>query len=161
MKSKKEPGPDGEERSSSPSSFSGTGKGPVRPAEAAGFAEGGAADLMAPGPVLAGLVAKVTGTDGAVLTALTDEEVLGVLGAVQRLAGLAAWGELVTLAEFTRRRPAALAGSAGARGGAEEGAWKPSESWVRMLAQAALGATAAARLPQTLAGLGQGLISEY
>ena len=89
---------------------------------------------MAPGPVLAGLVAKVTGTDG---------------------AALAAWGELVTLAEFTRRRPGALAGSAAARVAAEEAAWKTNEAWTRMLDQAALGATAAARLPQTLAALGQ------
>jgi len=133
----------------------------VRPAEAAGFAEGGTADVMAPGPVLAGLVATVTGTDGAVLAALTDEEVLGVLGAVQRLAALAAWGELVTLAEFTRRRPGAATGSVGARVAAEEAAWKTGESWARMLDQAALGATAAARLPQTLASLQQGLVSEY
>lgn len=90
MKSRQEPGPGGEERSSSPSSFPGTSAAPARPAEAAGFADGGTADLMAPGPVLAGLVAKVTGTDGAVLAALTDQEVLGVLGAVQRLAALAA-----------------------------------------------------------------------
>jgi hypothetical protein len=103
MKNRREPGPgpdgqheDGEELSSSPSSSPGTGKGPVRPAEAAAFADGGGADVMAPGPVLAGLVAKVTGTDG---------------------AALAAWGELVTLAEFTRRRPGALAGSAASRAG--------------------------------------------
>jgi hypothetical protein len=62
-------------RNSSPSSSPGTGPG--RPTEAAGFADGGAADVMAPGAVLAGLVTAVTGPDGAVLRTLTDEEVLG------------------------------------------------------------------------------------
>src|ERR1700677_2363455 len=162
------PGPDGEERSSSPSSSprpgqgpSGTGQGPGRPAEAAGFADCGTADVLAPGAVLAGLVAAVTGPDGSVLGTLTDEEVLGVLGGVQRLGAWVAWGELVTLAEFTRRRPGALAGSAGARVAAEAAAWKTNESWARMLDQATLGVTVAARLPHTLAAMGQGLISGY
>src|ERR1700678_2465899 len=169
------PGPDGEEHSSSPSSSprpgqgpsgtgrgpSGTGQGPDRPAEAAGFAGGGAADVLGPGAALAGLVAAVTGPDGSVLGTLTDEEVLGVLGAVQRLAAWVAWGELVTLADFLRRRPGALAGSAGARVAAEEAAWKTNESWARRLDQATLGVTGAARLPHTLAAMGQGLISGY
>ena len=169
------PAPDGEERSSSPSSSSragkgpsgtgkgpsGTGEGPGRPAEAAGFADGGAADVLAPGAVLAGLVTAVTGPRGTVLGTLTEEEILGVLGAVQRLAAWAAWGELVTLAEFTRRRPGAMAGSAGARVAAEEAAWKTNESWARMLDQATHAVTVAARLPHTLAALGQGLISGY
>src|SRR6202453_5286269 len=167
------PGPDGEEHSSSPSSSprqdpseteteTETETGAGRPAEgAAGFADGGAADVMAPGPVLAGLVASVTSPDGSVLGTLTDQEVLGVLGAVQRLAAWAAWGELVTLAEFTRRRPDAMAGSAGARVAAEEAAWKTNESWARMLDQATHAVTVAARLPHTLAALGQGLMSGY
>src|ERR1700678_1156648 len=126
------PGPDGEEHSSSPSSSprpgqgpSGTGRGPSgtgqvpdRPAEAAGFADGGAADVMGPGAVLAGLVTAVTGPDGSVLGTLTDEEVLGVLGAVQRLAAWAAWGELVGLGKFLRRRPAVSGGAAGGPGAA-------------------------------------------
>src|SRR6202453_2414732 len=177
MKSTQQPGPgrDGEEHSSSPSSSprpgqgpsgtggspSGTGQGPDRPAEAAGFADCGTADVLAPGAVLAGLVAAVTGPDGSVLGTLTDEEVLGVLGGVQRLGAWVAWGELVTLAEFTRRRPGALAGSAGARVAAEAAAWKTNESWARMLDQATLGVTVAARLPHTLAAMGQGLISGY
>src|ERR1700678_1831315 len=186
MESRQQPGPgpdgtpDGEEHSSSPSSSprtgpdpsgtgrgpSGTGQGPARagagrPAEAAGFADGGTADVLAPGAVLAGLVAAVTGPGGSVLGTLTDEEVLGVLGAVQRLAAWVAWCELVTLAEFTRRRPGAMAGSAGARVAAEEAAWKTNESWARMLDQATHAVTVAARLPHTLAALGQGLMSGY
>jgi Domain of unknown function (DUF222) len=116
---------------------------------------------MAPGAELAGLVAAVTGTDGSVLGTLTDEEVLGVLGAVARLAAWAAWGELVVLAEFLRRRPGAMAGSAGARVAAEEAAWKVNEGWARMADQATHAVTVAARLPHTLAALGQGLVSDY
>jgi hypothetical protein len=74
-------------------------------ARAAGFAEGGAADALAPGAELVSLVAAVNGPAGTRLGALTDREVLGVLGAGHKLAASA---ELVILAEFTRRRPALL-----------------------------------------------------
>jgi hypothetical protein len=128
---------------------------------AAGFAEGGSADVMAPGAELAGLATGVIGPGGRLLRTLTDQEILGVLGAVQRLAAWAAWGELVTLAEFARRRPAAFIATATARVAAEEAAWKTNESWTRMLDQAAHATTVTARLPQTLAALGQGLVSQY
>jgi hypothetical protein len=166
------PGEDGEEPSSSPSSFPGKdrdpkkrqrrdGGEPIRPTVAARFAEGGAADVMEPGAELAGLVTAVTGSDGSVLSTLTDQEVLGVLGAVQKMAAWAAWGELVTLAEFTRRRPAAGTGTTGARTAAEEAAWKTNESWTRMLDQAQHAVTVAARLPQSLAAMGQGRLSAF
>src|SRR5580698_9712377 len=112
------PEPDGEERDSSPSwSYragkqdreGGGGQPSGRPTAAAGFAEDGMADVMDPGSELAGLVTAVTGPDGKLLGTLTEQEILGVLGAVQRLAAWAAWGELVTLAEFARRRLAATA----------------------------------------------------
>jgi hypothetical protein len=171
MRSRQVPGPgqdDGEELSSSPSSFSGKGSSeprpsaePARPAVAAGFAEGGAADVLAPGAELAGLVTAVTGVGGSGLGGLTDREVLGVLGAGHKLAAWAAWVELITLAEFTRRRPALAVGVSGARAAAEEAAWVSAESWSRMLDQAVLAQTATARLPQTLAALGEGAVSAY
>ena len=204
------PGQDGEELSSSPSSSSenekaGQGRpddrsqsrpggqprtsnqprpgGPVRPAVAAGFAEGGAADVLAPGAELAGLVTAAIGTDGSVLGTLTDQEVLGVLGAVQKMAAWAAWGELVTLAEFASRRPGACPdaatgpdsatstdtgtrtgpriGTVAARAAAEEAAWKTGEQWTRMLDQSVHAVAVTTRLPHTLAALGQGLVSDY
>jgi hypothetical protein len=169
MRSRQTPGPDdGEELSSSPSSFSGKGQGepaqpaePVRPEAAAGFVEGGAADVLAPGAELAGLVAAVTGPGGARLGALTDREVLGLLGAAHKFSAWSAWLELVTLAEFTRRRPALAKGVSGARAAAEEAAWVSAESWSRMLDQAVLAQTVAARLPQTLAAMGEGTVSAY
>ena len=171
MRSKQAPGPgrdDGEELSSSPSSFPGKGNSepgpaaePARPAAAAGFAEGGAADVLAPGAELAGLVTAVTGPAGTGLGTLTDREVLGVLGAGHKLAAWAAWIELVTLAEFSRRRPALATGVTGARTAAEEAAWVSAESWSRMLDQAVLAQAAAARLPQTLAAMSEGTVSAH
>jgi Domain of unknown function (DUF222) len=128
---------------------------------AAGFAEGGVADVMEPGAGLAALVTAVTGPGGMLLGTLSDQEVLGVLGAVRRLAAWAAWGELVALAEFLRRRPAAATSTAAGRGAAEEAAWKTGESWNRMLDQAGHAVTVTARLPQTLTALSQGALSEY
>jgi hypothetical protein len=107
------------------------------------------------------LVTAVTGSDGTVLGTLTDQEVLGVLGAVQRMAAWAAWAELATLAEFARRRPSAATGSTGARAAAEEAAWKTTEHWSRMLDQTVHATTVVARLPQTLAALRQGTLSDY
>jgi hypothetical protein len=139
----------------------GQSAGPVRPEAVAGFAEGGAADVLAPGVELAGLLCAVTRPGGSGLGVLADRELLGVLGAAHKMAAWAAWLELVTLAEFTRRRPALAAGVSGARAAAEEAAWVSAESWSRMLDQAVFAQTAAARLPQTLAAVGEGTVSAY
>ena len=145
------PGPDGEEHDSSPSSFSGTG----------GFADGGPADVLAPGAQLAGLLTGVTGTDGAALRELSDQEVLGVIAAGGRMAAWAAWVQTVGLAEFARRRPGVMSGSTAAREAAEEAGWKTAETWTRMLDQMSWAATMTGRLPHTLAAMGQGRVSEY
>ena len=73
------PGQDGEERGSSPSSLSGTGK-TDNAGELGGFAEGGPADLLSAGAELARLLAVVTGDGGTTLGALGDQEVLGGSG---------------------------------------------------------------------------------
>ena len=73
------PGSDGEEHDSSPSSFPG-------PGQSGGFADGGPADVLAPGKELAGLLAAVTGTDGAPLRGLSDQEVETVAAHLNELA---------------------------------------------------------------------------
>ena len=76
-------------------------------AAGAGFAHGGAADAMSPGPVLAGLADRVwrDGLDG-----LDDDELTGILKAAQRLGAWAAALELSAVSGLAaRRRSEALA----------------------------------------------------
>jgi hypothetical protein len=87
--------------------------GPVRPeplpaglwsrkgGDGPGFAAGGAGDRLAPGPVLAGLVANAR-ADG--LGKLTDDELIGVLRAGRRLASWSASVELAAAGDLVRRR---------------------------------------------------------
>jgi hypothetical protein len=117
--------------------------------------------VMAPGPGLAGRLTAVTGGDGAALGALSDQEVLGVLGAAGRMAAWSAWVELNVLAEFARRRPSREAGPRFAKEAAEEAAWKTGASWHRVIDQTSLAVTVKARLPQTMAALRQGLLTDY
>ena len=167
MGRKQVPGPeqDGEERGSSPSSFPGTGNtGPDAPEGAGqpgGFADGGPADMMAPGAELARLLAAATGDDGAALRSLGDQEILGVVAAGARMAAWAAWVQTAGLAEFARRRPGALSGSKTAREAAEEAGWKTAETWTRMLDQLTRAVILTTRLPHTLEAMRQGRVSEY
>ena len=159
------PGQDGEEHGSSPSSVPGSGDAVPEPAadagRAGGFAEGGAADVLAPGAALAGLLAAVTGGDGTGLGSLGDQEVLGVVAAGGRMAAWAAWVQTIGLAEFARRRLGAMAGSRAAREAAEEAGWKTAETWTRMLDQLSRAAIMTARLPRTLEAMRGGQVSEY
>ncbi len=119
---------------------------------------------MAPGAGLAGRLTAVMGGDGAAsgdLSALSDQEVLGVLGGAGRMAAWSAWAELAALAEFARRRPSRETGHRFAKEAAEEAAWKTGASWHRMIDQTTLAVTVNARLPQTMAALRQGLLTEY
>jgi hypothetical protein len=72
-----------------------------------GFAAGGPADLMDPGPVLAGCAARAR-EEG--LAALSDDEVVGLLGAARRLASWAAALELAAVTDLDRRRVRAGSG---------------------------------------------------
>jgi hypothetical protein len=79
------------------SSFSRDGAG-----QGAGFAEGGALDVLAPGVVLAGF----SDDAHASLSTLTDDELIGVLRAWRRQTSWAQARELAAAAELARRRPA-------------------------------------------------------
>jgi hypothetical protein len=66
-----------------------------------GFAAGGAADSLPPGPVLAGFAADVW-ADG--LARISDDELIGVLRAARRLASWATALELAAAGDLWRRR---------------------------------------------------------
>ncbi len=66
-----------------------------------GFAAGGMADDLPPGPVLAGLTAD---RHAAGLGRLTDDELIGVLRAARRLASWSASLELAAVSDLMRRR---------------------------------------------------------
>ena len=75
----------------------------------AGFASGGVADRLAPGPALAGFAA---GAWADRLGRITDDELVGVLLAWRRLNSWTAAGELAAVAELSRRRDAEVAAGA-------------------------------------------------
>jgi hypothetical protein len=70
---------------------------------ARGFAAGGPLDTMEPGPVLAGFADDAV---DAGLAGLSDDELVGVLGAARRLASRAAGIELAAVAGLEARRAA-------------------------------------------------------
>jgi Domain of unknown function (DUF222) len=77
-----------------------------------GFAAGGVADHLPPGPVLAGFAADAW---AAGLGGLSDDELIGVMRAARRLASWAAAMELAAIGDLWRRRMAEdQAGDAGA-----------------------------------------------
>jgi Domain of unknown function (DUF222) len=125
--------------------------GQGRPAGMAGFRDGGAADVLAPGPELAVLMKAAAGALGT----LTDEEVLGMLAAGQRLGSWAAWLEMSALAEFADRRaddkrPGIAAAAA------DEAGFKTRMTWTSAQNQMAAALTGRDRLPATFAALGAG-----
>jgi Domain of unknown function (DUF222) len=69
-----------------------------------GFESGGALDACRPDGSLAGLTDAVTRDGG--LTAVTDDELIGVLRAWHRLESWCSAGALAAIAELARRRPA-------------------------------------------------------
>jgi hypothetical protein len=70
----------------------------------AGFGQGRCLDQMTPEPGLAVLADEAAGADRA-FAGVTDDQLLGLLGARRRLQGRQAWELLMAVAEFIRRRP--------------------------------------------------------
>ena len=85
---------------------------PVPCGISAEFAAGGLLDGLVPGPVLAGFAENAL-ADG--LGTLSDDALVGVLGAWRRLASWAAAGEIAAVAELDRRRRAEVAAGADPR----------------------------------------------
>ena len=109
------PGPGWSPTRNPPVSASAPGPGPSDNRPGAGFASGEVLDSARPGPVLAA-AADVAAGPGRAYTAVSDDELVGVLTAWQRTESWAAAGRLSAAAELIRRRPAtgrARAGHAG------------------------------------------------
>jgi hypothetical protein len=136
------------------------GRLPRQPGDGCGFAAGGAADELPPGPVLAGLADDAW---AAGLGRLSDDELIGVLRAARRLASWSAALELAAVTDLATRREAAAAGA---------GSCVPGEHVGDEIA-AALTLTARAadvlldlavalhRLPATMTALAAGQIDRY
>jgi hypothetical protein len=71
---------------------------------AASFAQGAPFDTWPPDPVLRERADEASGPDRG-FGGVTDDELMGLIGARQRLESRAAWELLMAVAEFTRRRP--------------------------------------------------------
>jgi hypothetical protein len=69
----------------------------------AGFAQGGQADTMTPGPLLAAIVDTVTGQEGAGLAGCSDDQLVGIISAARRMQSRCAWTEMAAMTEFATR----------------------------------------------------------
>src|SRR5215471_16025419 len=124
--------------------------------DGAGFAAGGMADHLPPGPVLAGLIGDA---HAAGLGRLTDDELIGVLRAARRLGSWSASLELSAVGDLMRRR---LDQEAAGQTGMAEHADAEIAAALTLTGRAAGGlldlAMAMTRLPHTAGALAAGAI---
>jgi hypothetical protein len=170
-----QPEPDGEEPGISPlppaaegtgpeDGWEGIGQGlyvclPPEQLTLAGFAQGGEADTMTPGPLLAAVVDTVTGQDGAGLAGCSDDQLVGIISAAQRMQSRNAWTMMAAIAEFASRRPSARGpGGSPAEFAADELAAELHLTPLSAAGQIDYAATVARRLPATFAALAAGQI---
>ena len=123
----------------------------------AGFAQGGQADTMAPGPLLSTVVHAVTGQDGSGLAGCSDDQLLGIISAARRMRARAAWTETAAVARYAARH-------AGSRP-ADEFAPVELGFELHLTPQSAreqmdYAAAVAGRLPAMFAALGAGQVHE-
>jgi Domain of unknown function (DUF222) len=125
----------------------------------AGFAQGGEADTMAPGPLLGTVVHTVTGEDGKGLGGCSDDQLVGIISASQRLASHNAWVQMAAMAEFASRRRAIRGpGGSQAEFAADELADELHLTPLSAAEQIDFACTVSRRLPQTFAALAAGRI---
>ena len=120
-----------------------------------GFAQGGQADTMAPGPLLATIVDTVTGENGAGLAGCSDDQLMGIMSAARRMEARAAWTLLAAVREFAARHDGSRPGDEFAP---DEVAFQLHLSPLSAAEQMHYAAAVARRLPQTFALLGAGQI---
>ncbi len=75
----------------------------------AGFVQGGQADTMTPGPLLAAIVDTVTGQEGAGLAGCSDDQLVGIISAARRMQSRCAWTEMAAMTRVRRRATRAVA----------------------------------------------------
>jgi len=114
-----------------------------------GFAAGGRADTMAPGPLLAMILGTVAGEDGEALAGLSDDQLIGFLSGTRRMESQMAWAKMAALAEFASRpRRQDFA--------ADEVASAFNVTWLSAAGEIDYARTVKRRLPVTFAALGAG-----
>ncbi len=119
-----------------------------------GFNQGGAADTMAPGPLLATVVHTVTGQDGSGLAGCSDDQLMGIISAAWRQQSRDAWTVMAAIGEFARRAGTGVEGEFAA----DELASELHMSQQSAAGQMDFATEVARRLPQTFAALAAGQI---
>jgi hypothetical protein len=128
---------------------------PAEQVTSAGFAQGGEADTMAPGPLLGTIVHTVTGQDGTGLAGCSDDQLMGIVSASRRMQSRSAWTEMVAMAEFAARHPGTQLEDQFA---ADELAAELHLTPLSAAEQMHYASTVARRLPETFAALAAGRI---
>jgi hypothetical protein len=121
----------------------------------AGFAQGGQADTMAPGPLLGTVVHTVTGRDGEGLPGCSDDQLLGIISAARRMQSRSAWTELAAMAEYAARHDGSRPADEFAP---DELAFELHLSPQSAAGQMDYASTVARRLPETFAALAAGQV---
>ena len=119
-----------------------------------GFCQGGAADTMAPGPLLATVVHTVAGPDGSGLAGCSDDQLMGIISAARRQQSRDEWTVMAAIAEFARRAGTGVEGEFAA----DELASELHMSQQSAAGQMDFATEVAKRLPQTFAALAAGQI---
>jgi len=116
-----------------------------------GFAAGGRADTMAPGPLLAVILGAIAGEDGQGLAGLSDDQLIGFLSGTRRMESQIAWAKMAALAEFASRpRRQDFA--------ADEVASAFNLTWLSAAREIEYARTVTRRLPVTFAALAAGRV---
>jgi hypothetical protein len=129
------------------------------------FGQGDGADVLPPGPLLAGLTEEAVQGFGV----LSDDELVGVLQAARRQEVRESYKQVLVIAEFARRREAAFeaARARGVPAGCRAGGFPGEELAIELVTtrvqaghRIETATDLVTRLPATLAGMAAGLIDE-
>jgi hypothetical protein len=120
-----------------------------------GFAQGGQADAMTPGPLLATVAYTVTGENGAGLAGCSDDQLMGIISAARRMESGSAWIQLAAIREFAARHPGTSPEDEFA---ADELADELHVTPLSAKGQMDYACAVTTRLPRTFAALGAGQI---